>query len=99
MALLDVYALAMGLKNEVDLARALGRAVRLRRGHVRLYQALSAALTPFYQSDSRILPWVRDALVPHVAGLWPATWIQAAMVSGLIGNPLGRLGLGQAPAA
>ena len=93
MALLDAWALARGLAEERDLARALARTVALRRRHVRIYQALTALFTPVYQSDSTILPFVRDQLVGPLSKLWPATWIQATMVSGLIGNPLRPLGL------
>lgn len=93
MALLDAWALAKALREEDDLADALARAVRLRRGHVRLFQALSALFTPVYQSDSRALPFVRDRIVGPLAHLWPATAIQAAMVTGLLGEPLARLGL------
>ncbi len=93
MALLDAWALAKGLAEERDLARALARTAALRRRHVRIYQALTALFTPVYQSDSTILPFVRDQLVGPLSKLWPATWIQAAMVSGLIGNPLRPLGL------
>ena len=65
----------------------------MRRRHVRLYQWLTWLFTPVYQSDSRLLPAIRDWLVGPVSKLWPATTIQAAMVSGLIGNPLAPLGL------
>lgn len=93
MALLDAFALAKAIDEASDLDSALQQASKLRRAHVRLYQALSLTLTPFYQSDSRVLPMIRDLLVPHVAKIWPATWIQAAMVSGLLGSPLDKLGL------
>ena len=72
---------------------ALASAVAMRRRHVRLYQALTALFTPIYQSDSHILPLVRDRLVDPLSKLWPATRIQAGMVSGLIGDPLLPLGL------
>ncbi len=97
MALLDAYALALALRGADDVASALGHAVALRRRHVRLYQALTALFTPVYQSDSRVLPFVRDHLVGPLSKLWPATWIQAAMVSGLVGDPLGPLGLKGSP--
>ncbi len=93
MALLDAWALAMALREAADVPNALVNAVAMRRRHVRLYQALTALFTPVYQSDSTVLPFVRDRLVGPISKLWPATWIQAAMVSGLIGNPLGPLGL------
>jgi len=97
MALLDSWALARALREDSDLDSALRRAVALRRRHVRLYQALSRLFTPAYQSDGRLLPWVRDRLVPPFGRLWPATRIQAEMVAGTFGSPLERLGL--APAA
>jgi salicylate hydroxylase len=93
MALLDAWALARGLAEEGDLARGLARAVRLRRGHVWLYQALSVMFTPAYQSDGRAMPLLRDRIVPPLAWLWPATRFQAEMVAGTFGGPLRRLGL------
>ena len=93
MALLDAFALAKALQEAGDPSAAARRAVRLRRGHVRLYQGMSALFTPVYQSDSRALPWLRDRIAGPLARLWPATAILAAMVSGLIGGPLKRLGL------
>jgi len=93
MALLDAFALSLALSREPTLAAGLASAVRLRRRHVGLYQQMSAWLTPVYQSDSRVLPFVRDWLVGPISKLWPATWLQAAMVSGLVGGPLRKLGL------
>ena len=93
MALLDAWALARGLEEAPGLDLGLAHAVRLRRRHVRLYQALSALFTPAYQSDSRLLPFVRDRIVPPFGRRWPATTIQAEMVAGTFGGPLDRLGL------
>jgi 2-polyprenyl-6-methoxyphenol hydroxylase-like FAD-dependent oxidoreductase len=93
MALLDAWALAKGLREAPTPERGLARAAALRRFHVRLYQALSAVFTPAYQSDSRILPFIRDRIVPPFGRLWPATRIQAAMVAGTFGGPLAPLGL------
>ncbi len=93
MALLDAYALMLGLDRHDDIASALAAAVAMRRSHIHLYQALTAFFTPVYQSDSRVTPFIRDRLVGPFSRLWPATWIQAALVSGTIGNPLRRLAL------
>lgn len=93
MALLDAWALARALREEDGLDSALRRAIALRRFHVRLYQAMSAFFTPAYQSDSRVLPWIRDRIVPPFGRLWPATRIQAEMVAGTFGGPMERLGL------
>lgn len=93
MALLDAFALSCGLSLHRDIAPALEHAITMRRRHVRLYQWLTWLFTPVYQSDSRILPFARDRIVGPLSKLWPATMIQAAMVSGTIGDPLTRLGL------
>jgi salicylate hydroxylase len=93
MALLDAYAVARALREARSVAEALDRTVALRRFHVRMFQFLSWMFTPVYQSDSRVLPFVRDRLVGPLSQMWPATEIQASMVTGLIGNPLGRLEL------
>ena len=93
MALLDAWSLAMALRRSKRIEEAIERAVAMRRSHVRLYQGLSALFTPAYQSDGRILPWIRDRIVPPLSRLWPATWIQAAMVAGTFGDPLTPLGL------
>lgn len=93
MALLDAWALAIGLSRHRAIEPALAETIALRRRHVQLYQWLTWLFTPVYQSDSRVLPFLRDRVVGPLAKLWPATAIQAAMVSGLIGSPLGTLGL------
>jgi 2-polyprenyl-6-methoxyphenol hydroxylase-like FAD-dependent oxidoreductase len=95
MALLDAWALARGLARNEAVDAALAETVASRRRHVRLYQALTWLFTPVYQSDSRALPFLRDRLVGPLSKLWPATAIQAAMVSGLIGDPLAKLDLGR----
>ncbi|MBO9576761.1 MAG: FAD-dependent monooxygenase [Sphingobium sp.] len=93
MALLDAWALSLGLAGEGSLSEQSARAVALRRNHVLLYQWLTAVFTPVYQSDSSVIPWARDWLIGPISKLWPATTIQAALVSGLVGNPLRKLDL------
>jgi 2-polyprenyl-6-methoxyphenol hydroxylase-like FAD-dependent oxidoreductase len=98
MALLDARALYLGLRDHPgDIGLALDRYAALRRWHVRLYQALSAMFTPFYQSDSRVLPVIRDLLVSLVARIPPAPQFLAAMVSGSLLWPLRRLELKKPP--
>jgi 2-polyprenyl-6-methoxyphenol hydroxylase-like FAD-dependent oxidoreductase len=91
MALLDVAALAQALEDSNDLAAALAEYARLRRLHVRLYQALSVVFTPFYQSDSRILPLIRDQLVSPLSRMPGARKLLAGIVAGLAVNPLSGL--------
>lgn len=59
-ALLDAMALADALAAEPDAERAFARYAAARRAHVAFYQRASAVMTPFFQADSRSLPWLRD---------------------------------------
>ena len=93
MALLDAYALMLGLRRCRNLPDALAETVRLRRDQIQLYQLLSHLLTPVYQADGIAIPWLRDRVMGPVSKLWPFTTAQAALVSGAVGHPLARLGL------
>ena len=93
MALLDAFALSKALREAKDPSRAPLRAVALRANHVRFYQSMSSLFTPVYQSDSHVLPWLRDRIAGPVSKIWPANKLLAAMVSGSLGNPLKRLEL------
>lgn len=92
MALLDARALTLALRDS-DLAAGLARYAKLRRWHVRLYQALSYTLTPFYQSDSRWLPVLRDILVPISTTVPPLPQFLAALVAGRLLDPVKLLEL------
>lgn len=87
MALLDALALALALRT-LPLADALPRYARMRRWHVRIYQAISAAFTPMYQSSSRVLPRVRDHLLTPASRLPPVQRVLTALVSGDMIPPL-----------
>ncbi|MDB5677798.1 NAD(P)/FAD-dependent oxidoreductase [Sphingomonas bacterium] len=93
MALLDAWALAFALRERESLPNALALAVSLRREQVSMYQLMSRLFTPVYQSDSTLLPWLRDVIVAPLAKTWPAPKIMAAMVAGVVGGPMRRLGL------
>jgi 2-polyprenyl-6-methoxyphenol hydroxylase-like FAD-dependent oxidoreductase len=93
MALLDARALAYAAETARDVEAALRAYVRMRRLHIRFFQALSVAFTPFYQSDSSVLPFVRDRLVATIARIPPAPQFLAAMVSGTLVDPFKALGL------
>jgi len=88
MALLDALALSRALEGAADVEAALEAYCRMRRWHVRVFQALSLAFTPFYQSDGRLLPFLRDTLVATVARVPPAPRVLAAMVAGTVVTPL-----------
>ena len=93
MAMLDAFALASSLQGQETLPQQLNNFRNLRSRHVHLYQALTSAFTPAYQSDSVWPAVMRDFVLAPAGRIPPAPSIQARLVSGLVGNPLGRLGL------
>jgi 2-polyprenyl-6-methoxyphenol hydroxylase-like FAD-dependent oxidoreductase len=95
MALLDAAALAHALSGEGGVEATLDRYAKARRRHVRVFQALSYMFTPFYQSDSRFLPLVRDRLVATLAKIPPAPQVLASMVAGTVVDPFGPAGLAE----
>lgn len=95
MALLDVAALAHALAGNEDIGTALAAYAQARRLHVRLFQLLSLAFTPFYQSDSAALAWVRDRLVATIATVPPGPQILASIVSGTLVDPFETAGLSE----
>ncbi|MBT0958764.1 FAD-dependent monooxygenase [Alphaproteobacteria bacterium KMM 3653] len=101
MALLDAYALAYGLlsangANPVEEALLFYH--RARRYHVRIYQAMSAAFTPQYQSDSRALPLLRDRVLQPLSTLPPIPGILTRLVCGDMIRPVvGQPYAGDAP--
>lgn len=92
MAMLDARALAHALRTEPDVGEALRTYAGLRRGQMAFYQALSWGFTPFYQSDSAILPPLRDWIVAPGTRLPLARWLVAASVAGLVLAPGDVLG-------
>ena len=93
MALLDAWALGQALQGEGPLETRLAAAAALRRGHVRLYQWLTALFTPAYQSDSVWPALIRDLVLAPLSRFPPGPRVQGNMVAGLTGDPFGKLGL------
>lgn len=91
MALLDALALARALARH-PLDDALRGYAMGRRTHVWAYQAMSAAFTPQYQSDSRWLPVLRDRVLFPVSQIGPIPRVLTALVCGTMLPPLGSLG-------
>lgn len=58
--LIDAVVLSDALAASADVPAALRLFARHRRRHVGFYQMASAAMTPFFQSDSRLLATLRD---------------------------------------
>ncbi len=93
MALLDAAALSHALATATDLGTALQAYAQARRNHVYMFQALSLVFTPFYQSDSHSIAWVRDRLVSTVATVPPVQRLLASIVAGTLIDPFAATGL------
>ena len=90
MALLDASALAKALKART-LKQALPAYARARRLHTNIYQAMSWGFTPMYQSDSTLLPLIRDKLLFPISQTPPVQHMLTSIVCGNMIRPTGRL--------
>ena len=93
MGLLDAWALDRALSAHRDLDAALSVYAGSRWFHVRLYQALSWAFTPFYQSDDPVRPAIRDHVLGWISRIPPSPRLLAATTAGLLLDPRRSLGL------
>jgi 2-polyprenyl-6-methoxyphenol hydroxylase-like FAD-dependent oxidoreductase len=84
--LIDAVVLADAIADSPDLAVALRHYEHRRRRHVRFYQYASALMTPFFQSDSRLLARLRD-LTFHRMKIVP--YLHREMVRTLAGMKTG----------
>ncbi len=92
MALLDVRALVESLRTQSCFMHVAKDYAHRRHRHVRAYQFLSYVFTPFYQSDSVVLPWLRDQMVSQGARIPAVNRLLARMVVGRFVEPI-RQGL------
>jgi len=87
MALLDAYALGTAL-GQYPVEKALKAYARARRYHVFTYQMMSRVLTPFYQSDSTILPWLRNRILAPLSPHWPFSKVLTKVAAGDVIPPV-----------
>ena len=69
LALLDAVVLCECLGQDVPLAQALERYTQMRRRHLHFYSQASRWLTPLFQSDLWVLPFLRDLFMNSGFGL------------------------------
>lgn len=92
MALLDARALQLALRGASGGGEeGLRTYAQARRYHVALYQAFSAAFTPQYQSDSAVLPALRDHILAPLSQTWPVPHVLTSLVCGDIIPPMPSL--------
>lgn len=87
MALLDAAALVKCLAI-FPMEEALPRYANARRLHTNMYQAMSWAFTPMYQSNSRILPIMRDYILGPLSKVPPVPAILSSLLKGPMINPI-----------
>lgn len=87
MGLLDAAALASAFAHHGPKA-CCPVYVRSRRLHVCVYQLLSAAFTPQYQSNSRFLPLLRDRVLAPLSQIKPLQNILTRLVRGDLVRPI-----------
>lgn len=91
MALLDAMALAQVLddiETEKEIESALREYAKSRKWHVNIYQLMSFLFTSQYQSDSRILPWLRDNILFPLSLVPPIPSILTRLVCGHLLEPI-----------
>lgn len=97
MALLDALALSIAVERDAG-DEALRTYAQLRRWHVRIYQAMSRSFTPQYQSDSRLLPILRDRILMPLSQVPPIPHILTRLVCGDLTLPLAGVAFPENPA-
>lgn len=60
LALLDAVVLAQCVAQHADVPAALESYTQRRKAHLHYYGQASRFLTPVFQSEQRVLPWLRD---------------------------------------
>lgn len=90
MALLDALALSRVL-NSYPLKNALPAYAKARRWHVNIYQLMSRLFTPMYQSDSALLPVLRDRILYPVSQVPPMPKLLTSLVCGTMLPPVKNL--------
>ena len=90
LALIDSVMLAHHLSRERDIDVALRDFHRARRAHIRFYRWASRALTPAFQSDSRVIPWLRDTFLPYANLLPGGRHMTRTTLSGVRKLPFGK---------
>jgi 2-polyprenyl-6-methoxyphenol hydroxylase-like FAD-dependent oxidoreductase len=93
MAMIDAASLFLALARAPSIDEAFALHLRQRGPHVWLYQTLSVVLTPFYQSDSRILPAMRDIAIGPTTRMPLVRQLVSRLVTGDFLSPIKRIGL------
>ena len=88
LALSDARGLAQALSQQPSVGAALAEYTRARRAPLEFYQRATRALTPLFQSDSRVMGIVRDVVMPLGLAI---PYVRRRMVQSMAGLERGVL--------
>nr|AYM54543.1 monooxygenase FAD-binding protein [Racemicystis crocea] len=83
LALFDAVVLADELAREENVDRALAAYSQARKHHLRFYQLATWGLTPFFQSDYRVLGPLRDVFMGMMTRVRPLRLVMAQSMVGI----------------
>jgi 2-polyprenyl-6-methoxyphenol hydroxylase-like FAD-dependent oxidoreductase len=83
LALWDAMSLADAFAAAPDVPAALAAYSRDRRRHLGFYQMMTRALTPLFQSSSRLLGWARDLTFPLASRVPPLHRLMVRTMAGI----------------
>lgn len=86
LGLCDALILSEALSSAPDIDAAIAAYGRARKAHLTFYQIASRWMTPFFQSDQRLAPWVRDRTFGLMCKL---PWMKEEMLRTLSGVKTG----------
>jgi 2-polyprenyl-6-methoxyphenol hydroxylase-like FAD-dependent oxidoreductase len=89
LALIDAVTLAYCLRRISGTDAALMSYQRLRARHTAFYRYASRALTPAFQSNGIVIPWLRDALLAPVNRIPGGRYLSSTTLAGVRKFPLG----------
>ncbi|HLF23109.1 MAG TPA: NAD(P)/FAD-dependent oxidoreductase, partial [Burkholderiales bacterium] len=89
LAMIDAIVLARAIRKSASIADALRLYEHARRAHNGYYQVASRWLTPMFQSDSRVMGWLRDGFSYTMCHLPLTGWAMRQTLAGRL-----RLGFG-----
>lgn len=87
LALADAYVFSLVFKDSTDFPSACEQYSALRRHHVAYYLALTATLSPFFQSRGYIKGWGRDIALPLLQKIPLIRRLMVRSMAGLVAFP------------
>jgi 2-polyprenyl-6-methoxyphenol hydroxylase-like FAD-dependent oxidoreductase len=89
LALIDAITIAHCLRKSPDVPEALANYEHMRRPHIAYYQLTSRALTPAFQSHSRVMAFLRDTFLVAARYIPLGGYITRTTLSGVRELPWG----------